>query len=159
MKMVKPSKIMDHIMNVWDVFINSSKKELYLESIIQFSSVCEKYQNFLKYVESKILDQVNENFICVWTNHVRHLGNTTTNWVEYSLTKMKIWLGNSKWNFRKVWELVNQRIEMQHNEIHTSFGWIITIREHKFKDKWCIHSWLTTNFGYDKTLSIMKLCE
>lgn len=37
------------------------------------------YLNFLKYVESTILDQLKEKIICTLTDQVRHFGNTTTN--------------------------------------------------------------------------------
>ncbi|XP_050919284.1 uncharacterized protein LOC127136806 [Lathyrus oleraceus] len=58
--------------------------------------VCEKYPNLLKYVESIILDQVKEKIVCVWTDQVRHLGNTTTNQVESAHATLKNWLENSK---------------------------------------------------------------
>lgn len=55
-------------MDAWNVILNSSKKELYVDFIIHFRKVCEKYPYLLKYVESTILDQVKENIVYAWTN-------------------------------------------------------------------------------------------
>lgn len=40
------------------------------------------YLDFMKYVESPILDQVKEKIVCAWTDHIRHFGNITHNKVE-----------------------------------------------------------------------------
>lgn len=37
-----------------------------------------------------------EKIVCAWTDQVRHIGNTTTNRVEFAHAKLKNWLGNSK---------------------------------------------------------------
>lgn len=78
-KMVKVGVIMEIIIDVWNVIINSSMEELYVDVVILFRKVCEKYSDLLKYVESTILDQVKEKIICAWADHVRHLGNAITN--------------------------------------------------------------------------------
>ncbi|CAK8566771.1 unnamed protein product [Lathyrus sativus] len=83
-------------MDAWNRILNSSTKELYVDFVIQFWKVCEKYSALLKYVESTILDQVKENIVYAWTDNVRHLGNTTTNRVESAHASLKNWLGNSK---------------------------------------------------------------
>lgn len=44
---------------------------------------------------------MNKNISCAKIDHVRHFGNTTTNRIEFSLAALIIWLGNSKWDFRK----------------------------------------------------------
>ncbi|XP_050919722.1 uncharacterized protein LOC127137294 [Lathyrus oleraceus] len=96
--------------------------------------MCEKYHDLLKYVESIILDQVNEKIVCAWTDKVIHLGNTTTNRVESAHATLKNLLGNSKGDLCRDWDFVNQMIQNQHNHIQTSFGRSITVLEHIFKD-------------------------
>lgn len=62
--MVKTSVVLEKIMDAWNGIINSSTKELYAESVIHFKRVCARYPDFLKYVESTILDQVKEKIVC-----------------------------------------------------------------------------------------------
>lgn len=59
-KMVKPSQILESIMDDWNVITNSSINELYVEFVIQFKKVCAKYPNFQQYVEITILDKMKE---------------------------------------------------------------------------------------------------
>ncbi|XP_050908230.1 uncharacterized protein LOC127121837 [Lathyrus oleraceus] len=77
--------------------------------------------------------KVKETIVCVWTDQVRHLGNTTTNRVKSSHARLKNRLGNIKGDLCRDWDSVNQMIQNQHNDIHTSFGRTITVLEHKFK--------------------------
>lgn len=62
-KMVKGSMIVVRIMNAENITINSYTKELYDDVFILFKKVCEKSTDLLKYVESTILDQVNEKIV------------------------------------------------------------------------------------------------
>lgn len=78
---------------------NSSTKELYANSFLNFKSVCAIYLDLLKYVEGIILDQVKEKIVCAWTNQVQHFGNTTNNRVEYAHARLENWLGNNKGDF------------------------------------------------------------
>lgn len=72
--------------------------------------MCVRYPDFLKYVESIILDHVNEKVVCVWTDQVKHLGNITTNKVGYAHSTLKKWLGDSKGDFCREWDAVNQML-------------------------------------------------
>lgn len=51
-------------MDAWNNIVNSSTKELYVDSIIYFRKVCEKYPDLLEYVESTSFDLVKEKIIC-----------------------------------------------------------------------------------------------
>ncbi|XP_050893360.1 uncharacterized protein LOC127099673 [Lathyrus oleraceus] len=133
-KMVKVGVVVEKLSDAWNRIINSSTKEPYVDSLIHFRKVCEKYPDLLKYVESTILDQVKENIVCAWTDNVRHLGNTITNRVKFVHATLKFWLGNSKGDLCRDWDSVNHMIQNQHNEIQTSFGRSITVLEHRFKD-------------------------
>ncbi|XP_058746429.1 uncharacterized protein LOC131619338 [Vicia villosa] len=93
-----------------------------------------KYPGLLKYVESTILDKVKEKFVCVWTDNVRHLGNTTTNRVESTHASLKNWLANNTGDLCRDWDTVNLMIKNQYNEIQTTFGRSITLLEHRFRD-------------------------
>ncbi|XP_058757277.1 uncharacterized protein LOC131630516 [Vicia villosa] len=88
-KLVKPSVVVEQIMDAWNCILNSSTKDLYVDSVIQFWKVCKKYPALLKYVESTILDQVKEKIVYAWIDNVRHLGNTTTNRVESAHASLK----------------------------------------------------------------------
>lgn len=99
--MVKPIEILEHIKEAWISIINSSTKELYVTYVTQLISVC-TISIFLKYVESKILNKMKEKIICAWSDHIRHLANTTTNKVESTHATLKNWLKNSKRNFVRV---------------------------------------------------------
>lgn len=132
--MDKPGVVVEKIMNAWNGIINSSTKELYVEFVIHFRRVCARYANLLKYVEETILDQVKEKIFCAWTDQVKHFGNTITNKVKYAHAKMKNWLGDDKDDFCRDWEVVDQMLRNQHNEIQTCFGQSIIVLEHDFKD-------------------------
>lgn len=73
--------------------------------------------------------------MCAWTDQVRHFRNTITYRVESSDATLNSWLRDGNGDFYKGWESVNQMIKNQHNKIHTSFGFGVTILKHKFKDK------------------------
>lgn len=88
-KMAKPGMVVENIMVAWNDIINSSKKELYAESVIRFKSVCVRYSYLLKCVKCIILDQDKEKIVCAWTDQVRHFGNTTTNKVEFAHVRLK----------------------------------------------------------------------
>lgn len=62
--MVIARVIMEKIMDAWNIIINFSTEKLYVDVVIVFRKVCEKYPYLLKYVESTILDQVKEKIIC-----------------------------------------------------------------------------------------------
>ncbi|XP_058747058.1 RHOMBOID-like protein 3 [Vicia villosa] len=55
-------------MDASNVMINASTKELYVDVVIHFRKVCEKYHALLKYVESTSLDQVKEKIVCALTD-------------------------------------------------------------------------------------------
>lgn len=78
-KMVKAGVVVEKIMDAWNRIIFFSKKELYVDFVMHFRKVCEKYPDLLKYVESTTLDEVKKKIVCAWTDNVKHLGKTTTN--------------------------------------------------------------------------------
>lgn len=87
--MVKVGVILESIMDSLNAILYSSTGELYFECVIHFSGVCEKHLNFLKYVESTILDHVKEKIVCAWTNQVRRFENSTTNINKYTHVTLK----------------------------------------------------------------------
>lgn len=108
-KMIKPSVVVENIMDAWNVIINSSMKE-YSKFVIRFRSVCAIYLDLLKYVKGTIFDQVKENIVCIRIDQVRYFGNTTTNRVESTHARLKNWLRNSKSDFCQDWDVVNQML-------------------------------------------------
>lgn len=126
-KLVKPGVVVENIMDAWNSIINSSTEKLYAKFILHFMSVYTIYPDFLKYVVGTILDQVKEKIFCVWTNQVQNFGNTITNRVGLAHARLKNWLGNSKGDFCRDWDVVNQMLWNQHNEIQMTFGYNIKL--------------------------------
>lgn len=127
-KIVKPNVILEIIMDAWNVIVSFS-------FVIQFRRVHVVYYEFLKYIESAILNYMQENIVGAWTDQVTHFGNNTTNIVEYAHVTLNNWLGNNKRDLCKGWDSMNQMIKNQHNEIQTSFGCNINVLQHRFKYK------------------------
>ncbi|GAU25698.1 hypothetical protein TSUD_216270 [Trifolium subterraneum] len=61
---------------------DSTSEESYTTAVVDFRKVFENFPNFVKYVETTVLDPVKEKFVSGWTDSVMHIGNTTTNRVE-----------------------------------------------------------------------------
>ncbi|XP_058757177.1 uncharacterized protein LOC131630415 [Vicia villosa] len=121
-------------------------KQVEVEGAKLVKKVYEKYPALLKYIESTILDQLNEKIVCAWTDNVQDLENTTTDKVESAHASLKNWLGNSKGDLCYDWDSVNIMIKHQHNEIQTTFGRSITVLEHQFKDN-ILYSQLISNMS------------
>lgn len=51
-----------------------------------------------------------EKIVCARIDHVRHLGNTITNRVEYVHATLNNWLVNSKCDLCRDWDSINQMI-------------------------------------------------
>lgn len=121
-------------MDTQDVIVNSSIKELYVKFVIHFRKVCEKYQDFLKYVNSTILDKVKGNIFYAQIDQDKHFRNTTPNIVKYAHTTLKNWMRNNKSDLCRDYDYMNQMIQNQHNEIKALFGCSTTMLEHRFRD-------------------------
>ncbi|KAH1241705.1 hypothetical protein GmHk_07G019222 [Glycine max] len=88
---------------------------------------------FVDYVNQTWLIPHKERFVKVWTNKVMHLGNTTTNRVEFAHWALKRLLQNSLEDLCSVWETMNNMITLQHTEIKASFETSTHVVEHVFK--------------------------
>ncbi|GAU27086.1 hypothetical protein TSUD_103950 [Trifolium subterraneum] len=118
----------------WNSIIDSTSEESYTTAVVEFRKVFENFPNFVKYVETTVLDPVKEKFVSAWTNSVMHIGNTTTNRVESQHGALKQYLTNCKGDLVKGWEAMNQMIPNQLTKIKTSFGQSTTAVEHYFKN-------------------------
>ena len=132
--MIKSGVVVEKIMGAWTAILNSTIKELYNEDVINYSKLCVEYPDFLKYVESTILDQVKEKIVCVWTVWIRHFSNTKTNRVESAHAALRSGWVIARETFVENGDTVNEMLQNQHNEIQTTFGRSKTILEHQFKD-------------------------
>ncbi|XP_058766511.1 uncharacterized protein LOC131640124 [Vicia villosa] len=85
-KAVKPGVIVDQIMDAWARIANSSTKELYVDTVLQFWKICEKYPDLLKYVESTILDKVKEKKgdLCKAWDTIHHMISNQHNEIKTS---------------------------------------------------------------------------
>ena len=66
---MKEGVVVEKIMDAWNHIVNSSTKELYAGSVMNFRKVCEKYSDLLKYVESTILGQVHTGHCYSYTRN------------------------------------------------------------------------------------------
>ncbi|GAU51929.1 hypothetical protein TSUD_417120, partial [Trifolium subterraneum] len=79
----------------WNSIVDSTSEESYTTAVVDFRKVFEKFPNFVKYVETTVLDPVKEKFLSAWTDSVMHIGNTTTNRVESQHGALKQYLTDS----------------------------------------------------------------
>lgn len=114
---VKFDVMVKKIMSAWTDIRNSSTEEMYTENMTCFRNLGVEYPNFLKYVESTILDQVKEKVVYAWMDRVRRLGNTITNRVESAHVALKRWLSDSKGDLCRDWDVMNQMLINQYNKI------------------------------------------
>ncbi|KAH1262404.1 hypothetical protein GmHk_02G005039 [Glycine max] len=76
---------------------------------------------FVDYVKETWIIPHKEKFVSTWTNKVMHLGNTTTNMIEYAHSSLKRLLQNSLGDLCSMWDAMNNMITLQHTEIKVSF--------------------------------------
>ena len=118
----------------WNSIVDSTSEESYTTAVVDFRKVFENFPNFVKYVETTVLDPVKEKFVSGWTDSVMHIGNTTTNRVESQHGALKQYLTDCKGDLVKGWEAINQMVPNQLTKIKTSFGQSTTAVEHYFKN-------------------------
>ncbi|KAH1190092.1 hypothetical protein GmHk_20G057738 [Glycine max] len=88
---------------------------------------------FVDYVCETWIVPHKEKFITAWTNKVMHLGNTTTNRVEFAHRALKRVLQNSVGDLCSVWDAMNNMITLQHTQIRASFETSTHVVGHVFK--------------------------
>ncbi|GAU51671.1 hypothetical protein TSUD_371910 [Trifolium subterraneum] len=131
-------QIMDQLLKTlklqWNSIVDSTSEESYTTAVVEFRKVFEKFPNFVKYVETTVLDPVKEKFVSAWTDSVMRIGNTSTNRVESQHGALKQYLTDCKGGLVKGWEAMNQMVPNQLTKIKTSFGQSTTAVEHYFKN-------------------------
>ena len=100
--------------------MNSDIEQAYIDNCNRFKVVCDKLM-FLEYVETTILGLVKEKVVKFWVNQVMHMGNTTTNIVEFAHSRLKKYLTSSMSDLSTNWKFVHNKLELQHTQIHASF--------------------------------------
>ncbi|XP_028229078.1 uncharacterized protein LOC114409711 [Glycine soja] len=88
---------------------------------------------FVDYVCETWIVPHKEKFILAWMNKVMHLGNTTTNRVEFAHWSLKMVLQNSVGDLCSVWDAMNNMMTLQHTEIRASFETSTHVVGHVFK--------------------------
>ncbi|GAU13383.1 hypothetical protein TSUD_126790 [Trifolium subterraneum] len=106
----------------WESVVESTSEQSYIDAVVEFRKVFDQYPIFLKYVETTVLDPVKEKIVRVWTDHVMHIGNTTTNRVESQHGVLKQYLTDCKGDLVRGWEAMNEMVSNQLTKIKTSFG-------------------------------------
>ncbi|KAH1260816.1 hypothetical protein GmHk_02G003839 [Glycine max] len=94
---------------------------------------CSPWPMFVDYVKETWIIPHKEKFVSAWTNKVMHLGNTTTNMVEFAHSSLKKLLQNSLGDLCSVWDAMNNMIMLQHTKIKASFETSTHVVGHVFK--------------------------
>ncbi|MCH80434.1 otubain [Trifolium medium] len=55
------------VMGAWEAVVEFLSEESYLDDVVEFRKVCEKFPKFVKYVETTILDMLKEKLVRAWT--------------------------------------------------------------------------------------------
>jgi hypothetical protein len=63
----------------WEAIMKSHYEEIYVEPVVEFTKVFEKFSNVVKYVETTILYPLKEKLTRASIKRVMHIDNTTTN--------------------------------------------------------------------------------
>jgi hypothetical protein len=139
-------ELLKTLVNVWNSVIDSNSEEAYVESVVLFRKVFEKFPDFINYVETTILNPLKEKLVRAWTDRVMHIGNLTTNRVESQHGVLKKYLMDSRGDFVRGWEAIDRMLKVQLTEIQTSFGQSITEIEHHFRGHF-LYSKLVNNIS------------
>jgi hypothetical protein len=59
----KMEQLLDTLTFQWESVVESTSKESYIDAVVEFRRVFEKFPKFLKYVEETVLDPVNEKIV------------------------------------------------------------------------------------------------
>ncbi|XP_058776182.1 uncharacterized protein LOC131650494 [Vicia villosa] len=123
------SKCKEHVVNdmretmekIWFELTRASDEMEYHQRLKQLEDACVDSKGFIDYVNDTWLTPHIHRFFEEWINQVLHLGNTTTNRVEYAHWKLKQMLENSLGDLCKCWEAMNDNIKIQVGNIRASF--------------------------------------
>ncbi|XP_058777076.1 PKS-NRPS hybrid synthetase cheA-like [Vicia villosa] len=123
------SKCKDHVVDnmretvekMWYELIRAGDEMMYHQKLKQLEDVCVDSKDFINYVIDTWLTPHRHRFVKAWVNQVLHLGNTTTNRVEFAYWKLKQMLKNNLGDLCKCWEAMNDNIKIQVGNIRASF--------------------------------------
>ena len=101
--------------------VESPTEESYASALFKFKEVCMPFSEFIKYVETTVLN-LKEKFVRAWTNKVLHLGCRTTNIVESAHGVLKRYLRSSVGDLTSCWDEIEKMLAVQFGEIQGSFG-------------------------------------
>jgi len=136
-EVIKPASVVKTVMVAWLDIVESETEEAYIDTWTRFKVVCTKFPMFLDCVENTILDPVKEKFVRYWVDKNLHMGNTTTNRVEFAHARLKKYLSSSMGDLSTTWKSVHDMLELQHTAIHASFQTSIIMLKHRFKGRCC----------------------
>ncbi|KAI5435375.1 hypothetical protein KIW84_021980 [Lathyrus oleraceus] len=123
------AKCKQHVVNdlqktidtLWMEVVWASDEVEYGQRLHQLEQTSVDYIGFINYVKDTWLTPHKHRFVGAWINRVLHLGNTTTNRVEYAHWKLKQMLGNSICDMVKCWKAMNSNLRLQLGNIRASF--------------------------------------
>ncbi|XP_052728511.1 uncharacterized protein LOC128195308 [Vigna angularis] len=108
-------------MEEWENVMNCEDESMFGDCVNHFEYTCRSCPLLFEYVNNTWIIPYNTYFVKAWTNKVMHLGNTTTNRVEFAHWNLKKVLGNSMGDLCSCWDAIHNVIVLQHNKIKASF--------------------------------------
>ncbi|KAH1264608.1 Protein FAR1-RELATED SEQUENCE 5 [Glycine max] len=123
----------DYVMDSWGNLVDCPLEQDFPEHLQRFQVACSPWPMFIDYICETWIVPHKEKFILAWTNKVMHLGNTTTNRVEFAHWSLKRILQNSVGDLCSVWHAMNNMMTLQHTEIRASFETSTHVVGHVFK--------------------------
>ncbi|KAH1262010.1 hypothetical protein GmHk_02G004730 [Glycine max] len=123
----------DYVMDSWGNLVDCTSEQEFPEHLQRFQVACSPWPMFIDYVCETWIVPHKEKFILAWTNKVMHLGNTTTNRVEYAHWSLKRILQNNVGDLCSVWDAMNNMMTLQHTKIRASFEISTHVVGHVFK--------------------------
>ncbi|KAH1261748.1 hypothetical protein GmHk_02G004550 [Glycine max] len=120
-------------MDAWGSLVDCPSEQQFAECLQKFQMACLPWPMFVDYVNETWIIPHKEKFITAWTNKVMHLGNTTTNRVEFAHWALKRVLHYSLGDMCSVLDVMNNMITLQHTQIKASFGTTTHVVGHVFK--------------------------
>ncbi|KAL5149610.1 Protein FAR1-RELATED SEQUENCE 5 [Glycine soja] len=131
--LIAQKNVWDYVMDCWGSLTDCPLEQQFDEYLKKFEVACTSWLIFVDYVKETWIIPHKEKFVSAWTNKVMHLGNTTTNRVEFAHSSLKRLLQNSIGDLCSVWDAVNNMITLQHTQIKASFETSTHVVEHVFQ--------------------------
>ncbi|XP_038711743.1 PKS-NRPS hybrid synthetase CHGG_01239-like [Tripterygium wilfordii] len=111
----------DDFMSCWSTVMHSKTLADFDKAVNDMQNKFKAHPKALAYVNDSWLSKYRSYFVAAWVDQFFHLGNTTTNRVESSHSKLKKYLSNSVGGFVQSFSKINLLLQGQVVDIKASF--------------------------------------